>query len=270
MPGQFPSVRNRLSGLDRSAFLRSGYRLCCCPVSGLVSARLAVGGRVVVPDAHRLGPRRDWSPSLSLVLFVLVRRVVAGRRAAARPGSASFQGQPGRGRRDGRAARPAAQVPHRRAEPAHPDRQGPDLAQAAPGCWPPDPPARSAQDTPGEPGARRQPPGRHRNGPPRPGPPHPAAVGHRIEILNDTSTTFCQKTKLFSCPLGARAGRCRSCWPRRGRDRHAWLTLPAAKQSSCSSARPGLAQCPGRKTLAGKETRGQKNRAGIPRPKSQE
>jgi hypothetical protein len=48
---------------------------------------LAVGpGRAVVPGmpgAHRLRPRRGGSPLVQLGLFVLVRRVQAGRRAAA-------------------------------------------------------------------------------------------------------------------------------------------------------------------------------------------
>jgi SAM-dependent methyltransferase len=74
------------SNLNRSAFLRSGYRLCRCPVSGVVSVWLVVAAGwwcPVCPDVHRLRPRRGWSPSLPLVLFVVVRRVLAGCRAAA-------------------------------------------------------------------------------------------------------------------------------------------------------------------------------------------
>ena len=40
-------------------------------------------GFPVCPGVHRLRPRRGASPSVSLGLFVLVRWVLAGRRAAA-------------------------------------------------------------------------------------------------------------------------------------------------------------------------------------------
>ena len=73
--------------------------MCRCPVSGVVSVWLVVAVAwwcLVCPGVHRFRPRRGWSPSFPLVLFVLVRRVMEGGilRLLAAPLSASSSKMP--------------------------------------------------------------------------------------------------------------------------------------------------------------------------------
>jgi parallel beta-helix repeat protein len=69
--------------LNRSAFLRSGYRLSWRPVPSVVSVWLAGVAAWWCPGAHGLRPRRAAPPLVSLGLMALVRRMLGGRRAAA-------------------------------------------------------------------------------------------------------------------------------------------------------------------------------------------
>jgi hypothetical protein len=80
--------RNRSRPTWPQSFRGSGVWLLIVltPVLGIMSVLILCGGRArcpVRPGARRLRPRRGGPPSVSCGWFVLVRRVRAGRRAAA-------------------------------------------------------------------------------------------------------------------------------------------------------------------------------------------
>jgi hypothetical protein len=85
-PGGRRNRVNTLVSLNWSGGLRSGYWLCRYPFLGLVSVCPWGGGCAGLPGcpgAHRLRPCRTGPPFVSRGLLVLVRQVLAGRRAAA-------------------------------------------------------------------------------------------------------------------------------------------------------------------------------------------